>query len=1172
MNFFKQQKDLTKNQNHVARQMQVQHEIMSRLTERRDADPCDMQLIFDELAQAACEGLGVTRASIWLYSDDCHKLLCAGAFDLSDGLHDIFDEIQISDCPNYFNAVESGGIILSQGVETDAKSRELVAAEIIPKNTQSILHLPIWLDDERIGCLCCEQVGEAYHWAKTDQSFVQSVTHHVAMAMANCRRNKTEQLLKESELRYELAVNGSSDGLWDWDLISNKMYRSSQFNKLLGYQDDELCEEVDFLESFLHPDDKRRARVALAAHLKDKNIDYEDELRFRLKTGKYRWFRCRGSSLRDENGKPYRVSGSITDIDDFKYVQRSLNRFKNTLGEVTENIFMFDPDTLKYFYVNKSSICDWGYAESELLGMSPLDIEFDEDEEEFKSSLNKIKSSKSSSLNYETVYIRKNGGKVDVEVNLKYIAPENARPRFVGIVRDISQRKLSDIENYIQRTMLENISEVQDAFISSETRTPDYEKLLNVILDITESEFGLFGEIVCHENNSSFIKCRYIAGVSQDFEMQNSCMDKNDQCRSFDTLLGAVVESGHSVIENDVENNMITAGFPCVCPALETYMGIPLKLGDRLVGLIGIANRKEGYNEEITRQLQPLLSTCANLLNAERAEILRNSMEIDLVKAKEEAERANLTKSEFLSSMSHELRTPLNAIMGFSQMLKIDSQLTEKQKRHSSVIYSAGSLLLELINDVLDLARIESNHIDLSTEAVPLDGLVKECIRFIKPMADKRDIDLILNNDSAGNASTKDVWVLADNTRFKQVLLNLLSNAIKYNKEAGSVTVSCEAGQDGMHRVSIEDNGRGIAPENMNQLFQPFNRLDEHQGETEGTGIGLVITRKLIELMGGSIQVESEYGQGSKFIIDIPVAEVEASRCIQSYETNQSDSDESCRECRILVAEDNLINQELITLQLNSLGYTSAVVNNGNEAFVELQENDYNVLLTDIHMPGMGGHELTRAIRRSKNDRIKNITIIAITANAANNEAENCLASGMNDYLSKPIDRNDLKGKLNRWLAIAEEKVVEMESNKSAKEGLPDCKSDSVIDMSELVRYIGEDVAKHKHFFSLFLKTTPESIDALHVAFSEQSLGDVEFHSHKIKSSAHTLGLTSLSLLCQQLELAAENAKWGAIEEGMSKLDATVSAVDSSIHAYLNAFDGLADQEYLSVRKNSRSQ
>ncbi len=195
-----------------------------------------------------------------------------------------------------------------------------------------------------------------------------------------------------------------------------------------------------------------------------------------------------------------------------------------------------------------------------------------------------------------------------------------------------------------------------------------------------------------------------------------------------------------------------------------------------------------------------------------------------------------------------------------------------------------------------------------------------------------------------------------------------------------------------------------------------------------------------------------------------------------------------------------------------------------------------------------------------KGKRIKNITIIAITANAANNEAENCLASGMNDYLSKPIDRDDLRSKLNRWLTLAEKKVVELEF---VEEVLPECKSDAVIDMGQLVRYIGEDVTKHKHFFGLFLKTTPESINALHVAYREQSLTDIEFYSHKIKSSAHTLGVTGLSLLCQQLELGAENAEWDKIEVAMSKLDATVSAVDSSIHAYLDAFGGLTDQECL---------
>jgi len=1160
--------------------MQRQHEIMTRLSERRNVDSCGLQLIFDELSQAACEGLNVSRASIWLCSDDCSKVLCASAYSACEGLHDIFDEVLISACPNYLNAMESGSVVQSQNVKYDTKTSELLTTGYILKNTEALLHLPIWLEGESIGYLCCEQVDKAFQWTPADQAFVNSVAHHIAMAMANCKRSKAEQLLKESEQRYELAVKGSNDGLWDWDLSSNKVYRSAQFKKLLGYRDNELVDEDGFFASHLHPDDERRARAALDAHLTDADIDYEDEFRLKMKTGKYRWFRCRGNALRDEKGKPYRVSGSLTDIDEFKYVQRSLNRFKDTLGEVTENIFMFDPVSLKFFYVNKSAINDWGYSEAELMSMTLLDIKVDATREKFSSLLESIIASEKLSRNFEAVYMRKNGEKIDVEVNLKYIAPANSAPRFVGIVRDISQRKLADIENYIQRTMLENISKVQDEFISSGDRRPDFTKLLNVILDITESEFGLVGEIAYLENETSFIKCRYIGGVSQGFEKINHSFGQSNEVENLNSLLDQVIEKGNFVIVNEVENSEIDTDFPDRCPALESYMGIPLKVGDELIGIIGIANRKEAYKEEIIQQLQPLLSTCANLLDAERAEILRNTMEAALVEAKEEAERANLTKSQFLSNMSHELRTPLNAIMGFSQLLQLDSQLTKKQQKHSSVIHSAGSLLLALINDVLDLAKIESDQIDLLIEAVPLDDLLKECFRFIKPMAEKRGIELILSEGSGD--SDDEVWVLADNTRLKQVLLNLLSNAIKYNKDSGSVTVSCETGPQCMCRISIEDSGKGIAPENMEKLFQPFNRLGEQQGETEGTGIGLVITRKLIELMGGAIHVESEYGRGSTFIIDIPVADIDKTRCKLTCEEYKIAPDESSNTFRILVAEDNLINQELITLQLHSLGYTSAVVNNGNEAFAELQEHDYDLLLTDIHMPGMGGHELTQVIRESKSNRIRNITIIAVTANAANNEAESCLASGMNDYLSKPVDRCDLKNKLNRWLTVIDPKGIKVESGEFVSgeqvsgehfvEVSPEYEFDTAIDMSQLNRYIGKDISRHKRFFDLFLKTTPESINALHIAYNEHSFSDIGFYSHKIKSSTHTLGLTGLSLLCQQLELAAENADWDVIESAMFKLDDTVSAVDSSIHTYLSAFENLEGPAGLSTNKKGRTQ
>ena len=522
---------------------------------------------------------------------------------------------------------------------------------------------------------------------------------------------------------------------------------------------------------------------------------YDVEFRLRNSNNEYRWFRGRGSALRDKNGKPYRVSGAITDITDLKEIQNDLNRFKQSLGEISENIFMFDPDTLKFFYVNKSAIDDTGYTEEELLQMTPVDIKPEFTEKTFRQLLSTLETSPGESLNFETIHLRKDAEQKPVEVHLQYIAPANTSPRFVAIVRDISERKNSEIENYIQRTLLEHIYKVQDEFISGQDRQKVFEQLLNGILDITESEFGLISEVIYPVDEPPYLRTRHITNIAWNNEMRQLYEQESAtglEFKQLDNLLGAVITSAETVISNDPVNDPRSGGLPPGHPQLESFIGIPLKLGDRLTGLVGIANRTEGYNTGVIQLLQPLLSTCTNLLEAEKAEALRDSMEIALIDARDEAEQANRTKSEFLSSMSHELRTPLNAIMGFAHLLQFDTGLSGAQQKHAKVIYNAGSLLLELINDVLDHAKIEAGHIDLEIEPVRLCPVLVDCFRLIRPLAEKNNIKLSYDNKDVHLDCHQEIWVRADITRLIQVILNLLSNAIKYNKTNGSVNVWCQ--------------------------------------------------------------------------------------------------------------------------------------------------------------------------------------------------------------------------------------------------------------------------------------------------------------------------------------------------------------------------------------------
>ena len=385
--------------------------------------------------------------------------------------------------------------------------------------------------------------------------------------------------------------------------------------------------------------------------------------------------------------------------------------------------------------------------------------------------------------------------------------------------------------------------------------------------------------------------------------------------------------------------------------------------------------------------------------------------ELAILKAKEEAEKANQAKSDFLSSMSHELRTPLNAILGFTQLLTYERTLTEKQQSHVSEISNAGNLLLELVNQILDLARIEKGHLQLSMEKVVLANCFKEVLAMISPLVEKNNLRLDINVETNG-------YVIADFTRLKQIMLNLLSNAIKYNVENGSITLKVLQKEDSIVRICVIDTGKGISQEMLQEIFQPFNRLNA-ASTIEGTGIGLSISKQLIEMMNGSIGVSSTLNKGSEFWIELTgnlnittAIEHESRTALNNHALNtESTSDQS-----ILVAEDNPTNQALILSQLEALGYTADLVKNGQEALNKMVNTDYQLLLTDCNMPLVDGYKLAKTIRDRGNQKLP---IIALTADAFPEKKAKCLKAGMNDQITKPVDLQTLKNTLEKYLSQA---------------------------------------------------------------------------------------------------------------------------------------------------------
>jgi signal transduction histidine kinase/CheY-like chemotaxis protein len=371
-----------------------------------------------------------------------------------------------------------------------------------------------------------------------------------------------------------------------------------------------------------------------------------------------------------------------------------------------------------------------------------------------------------------------------------------------------------------------------------------------------------------------------------------------------------------------------------------------------------------------------------------------------LRQAKDEAEQANAAKSEFLSRMSHELRTPLNAVIGFGQLLEIadDPPLSPQQADNVREILKAGRYLLEQVNEVLDLARIESGRIELRTGPVPLAALANECISHLHPLTQQHHVSINLT-------IAPDQVVLADASRLKQVMINLLSNAIKYNRQGGRVAITAYPSADNF-RVVVEDTGRGIAPASIQRLFHPFERLESSYEGIEGTGIGLALVKHLIEAMGGEIGVDSTPGMGSRFWFDLPASKLPMPQLLAPEKVGAGETAPKAGTGKrqiVLYVEDNMPNLKLVRKIFAAWPEVALVDAPNAESGLTLAQREVpDLILLDINLPGMDGFAALRELRADPT--LARVPVIAVTANAMLRDADKCHAAGFDGYLAKPFD------------------------------------------------------------------------------------------------------------------------------------------------------------------------
>ena len=612
-------------------------------------------------------------------------------------------------------------------------------------------------------------------------------------------------------------------------------------------------------------------------------------------------------------------------------------------------VWVYDLETLVFLAVNDAAIDHYGFSREEFLLMTIKDIRPEKDIPTLLENISK------SALEFEKAgswrHQKKDGSIIDVEITSRPLSFGGKRARLV-LVNDITERKQTEDALHESKRQLEvAVHEIQ--LIMDNSRdvicTVDYEGRFLTVSAACDTLWGYKSE--------ELVGKHYIDMVHP-----------QDRARTIGTAAQVMV--GGTVA--DFENRYI-------------------RKDGSLIHVMWSA-----YWSEANKTMFAVAHDITERALSEKA----------LKQAKEEADQANQAKSEFLSRMSHELRTPMNAILGFAQLLELD-QLSTDQREAVGHILHGGRHLLELINEVLDLSRIEAGRLSLSTEPVAVAQALRETMELVRPLATKREVRLCQPEDCGE-------FILADRQRLKQVLINLFSNAIKYNRPGGSVTTRWEK-SEGSLRMSISDTGLGIPPQRLKQLFVPFERLGAEKSTVEGTGLGLAVAKRLVEAMGGTIGVESIPGEGSTFSIEFQVTESPLDRPELREESLPVNRSSAPVKRTVLYIEDNVSNLKLMERVLSRRPEIRLLSSTDGAAGLSLaDEHRPDLILLDLDLPDMSGHDALVWLQNNPN--CVNIPVIVVSADATRNQIAKLTNAGARDYLTKPLDIKRFINVLDRTL------------------------------------------------------------------------------------------------------------------------------------------------------------
>ena len=886
------------------------------------------------------------------------------------------------------------------------------------------------------------------------------------------------------EKKLLFALEKMGDNVWMHDYKKNTTNFSHQKRAFIELENSSLSIAEQWWNA-VHPDD-----VSLLQHqdkqYRSKEIDHHiTEYRIKDKYGKYKWILDRGVVTdKDADGFPLKIFGTHTDITKLKETEEEFNKQRNfyesILNSIPTDIAVFDASH-KYLFVNPIGIKDdelrkWiiGKTDEEYCEYKNknLDIAL-----ERRTIFNKVIESKKQ-LSWEETLIRPNG---KAEYHLRNLFPvlnkENEVKLVIGFGLNITDRK------QIEDKLLLNEKRYRDLFNYSQALicTHDLEgKLLSVNPAIC-SIIGYTSEELIGRNIKEFVP--------------------QDKISQFD----------EQYLQNVLTTGKAEGVFIIIC-----------KNGEHIYLLY------QNYMVEETSRTPYIIGFSQDITNRIKAER-------ELIKAKEETERASRVKEVFLANISHEIRTPMNGILGIGGLL-YKTNLNPKQEEYTKLILESADNLLHIVNDVLDFTKIESGKIELESIPFLLEEKISNTLKTFIFKIEEKGLELVFDNQVP-----TDTVLVGDPFRLGQVLNNLISNALKFT-ESGKITVHAaqiqEVNQLPIFEFIVSDTGIGISPENLANIFEEFVQASsETSRKYGGTGLGLTITKNLIEMQGGTIKAESTLNKGTKFIVRLPYQIGENSMLTNSKEEvafTQIDKK------RILVAEDVTINQIIVKQILEEWGHEVVLVSNGQEAFDAHKKKDFDLILMDIHMPEVDGYEATQMIRHMGDTIKAAVPIVALTANAFKQETDRFAEAGFNDYITKPFTEAGLYDCIKKQLQLNSP----VDFSKKLKQKIAEENSEKLYDLSALQGIEQDDTAFLKEIVMVFIKNTTIDIRNLLKAIESNNSNEIFQLAHRMKSSIYSLGIKQAYKTVESIEFYAKTGEQlDKIPDLGAQLNQTIQAV-----------------------------